>query len=430
MLHRMLIPLTGVRRIPSAHPALWSPMLVAAVLVVATGIKLWLALNTLGTNDVLTWQRFVRALHAVGGSGVYATFSHMNHPPFMLHVLSGLDALAGLSGITFPFWLRLPAILADIITVILMWQLLRPYLAPMAHTASIALLAAAPPSILISGFHGNTDPLMIMFVVLTVWLLTTSRPIWVAAVAFGGALSIKVVPIFLIPVFVFYIPRMRQRTLFGIIAGATWLVAGLPYVLQSPALIASQVFGYGSLYGDWGWSLLLRMLGTASPAAATLYVLGGIWGKYVMAAVLMLQAWWFSRVGVALAKQVGLALLAVLVLTPGFGVQYLSWAVPWVVLFGLIPTILTYSASGVLLGVLYNAWSQGSWWLAVSTGVWPLDYWLPGLLCWATLLTIWLVTVRHTPGKLTPGAGTASGVLAVTPPASDSSGVPASSAKV
>ena len=35
----------------------------------------------------------------------------------------------------------------------------------------VTLLAVAPPSILISGFHGNTDPVMILFVLLSMYLL-------------------------------------------------------------------------------------------------------------------------------------------------------------------------------------------------------------------------------------------------------------------
>jgi len=65
-----------------------------------------------------------------------------------------------------------------------------------ATTGLIALLALSPISILISGFHVNTDSMMVFFVALTVFLLGRKRPGW-AAVAFGLAASIKLVRLIL-----------------------------------------------------------------------------------------------------------------------------------------------------------------------------------------------------------------------------------------
>src|SRR3569833_1690123 len=75
--------------------------------------KIALALNTIGTNDVYAWERFAH-WSALFGSGLYAIDPAFNHPPSMLHALALLSWLAKTTGIFFPFWLRAPAILADI----------------------------------------------------------------------------------------------------------------------------------------------------------------------------------------------------------------------------------------------------------------------------------------------------------------------------
>jgi ammonia channel protein AmtB len=47
-----------------------------------------------------------------------------------------------------------------------------------------------------------------------------------------------------------------------------------------------------------------------------------------------------------------------MVFTPGFGVQYLAWLVPWAVAAGFVPALLWYSTSGVFLFAVYTYWSQ------------------------------------------------------------------------
>src|ERR1700679_2804312 len=89
----------------------WKVAIVAAA-AVAFILKILLALSTYGTNDVYAWERFAR-WSALFGSRLYTIDAAFNHPPSMIHVLAAMMWLAKTTGIAFPFWLRLPAILAD-----------------------------------------------------------------------------------------------------------------------------------------------------------------------------------------------------------------------------------------------------------------------------------------------------------------------------
>ena len=53
---------------------------------------------------------------------------------------------------------------------------------------------------MISGFHGNTDPLMIAPLLLSVYLIEADAPSWIAGAAMGLATNVKVVPVVLLPV--------------------------------------------------------------------------------------------------------------------------------------------------------------------------------------------------------------------------------------
>ncbi len=138
----------------------WLGSLVLAT-VLALVVKLVLALTTIGTNDVLRWETFLTHAQLYGGIGLYHRIGYFNHPPFMVHVLHLMAFMTSLTSLSFPFWLRLPAILADIGSLILVWSILERHQPAIHRRAALMCMAVAPPSLLISGFHGNTVPVMI-----------------------------------------------------------------------------------------------------------------------------------------------------------------------------------------------------------------------------------------------------------------------------
>jgi len=89
----------------------------------------------------------------------------------------------------FAFWLRLPCILADAGSVLVVWKYFaRTNVAagravlPAGTTnlttgqlASLLVLALSPVSLVISGYHGNTDSLMIFLALLSLFLVEGRR---------------------------------------------------------------------------------------------------------------------------------------------------------------------------------------------------------------------------------------------------------------
>ncbi|MEO5656378.1 MAG: glycosyltransferase 87 family protein [Nitrospiria bacterium] len=358
--------------------------------VVALAIKLLIAGRTYGTNDVLYWEYFVATLHRAGGLGLYHQVGIFNHPPFMIHALGALDALASLSGGPFRFWLRVPAIFADLGSVVLVWKLLQPWRRAATHPAALMLLAAAPASVMISGFHGNTDPVMVFFVLLSVFLWERRRQPWAAGLALGMAMNIKVVPVIFLPVIWFAIADRRARLAYLAAAGAAVLVGSLPYLLQDPVFIIRRVLGYGSLYGHWGLS---RLTGFLPPAWLVLDQAYARFGKYLVLGVIAVVCAWMNRGRYTppFFLQYGIVAFLFLALTPGFGVQYLAWLVPWAVGAGFAWAALYYAASGLFLFLVYNFWAQSfPWYLANSDRVGDWRGAVIGfeLACWVSVVVV------------------------------------------
>ena len=355
----------------SDHPPASAPWRALVVLAAAAALiaKVALSARSRGTVDVAYWERFLVDITASGGD-VYVRNELFNHPPFMIHFLRAVGALAAWTGAPFAFCLRLPGILADVGTVAVIWRL-RDSLAPArVHPVVIVLLALAPAALMISGHHGNTDSLMIFFVVLAVLLAERHAAGWPAGIALGMAMCVKMPAAIFLPTFVLSRrPWPRRVALLGAVA-TTVGVASMPYLRGHVALIAQHVLAYRGGATPWGWPLLAELARTQaqellltgpSPVAPALLIglyraavhthaIYAAWSRPALLAALCLAAWAMNHFArhLPLFTQCAITAALFLFLAPGFGVQYLAWIVPWVAAAGALPAAFFHLTSGAL----------------------------------------------------------------------------------
>jgi hypothetical protein len=377
--------------------AIRARLVVLAVSLPFLVLKVWLAATTHGTDDVRTFQQFARVIDRVGPVGIYGV-AHpagdlYNHPPLTGCLLWALQQFSR-HGASFPLLIRLPATVADVFTSLLVFELVRGWRnsTRQAMWAGIGT-ACSPVLIIISGYHGNIDPLFILFVLLSVWLLTQRHLPLLAGLTFALALSIKVVPLVALPVVLLWALLRSRRTLLmfaGGLAGTFTVVWGPSVALHWPA-VRDNVLGYnGWSSPQWGLAPILSDLGVKSTELHPL--LGELRTPVVVASALlgMFLVW---RRRDALGPAVGISLACLLLLSTATGTQYLAWAVaalfiaePW--------TALLYSlVGGVFLFNLYDAWTKGTWDVARAARWSPEDSQL-GLLTWASLAAALVCAVR------------------------------------
>jgi hypothetical protein len=85
-------------------------------------------------------------------------------------------------------------------------------------------------------------------------------------------------------------------------------------------------------------------------------------------------------------------------LSPGFGVQYLVWLVPWTAILTIREAVAFHTISGVFLFSYYNRAAHGLPWYSadsVATPVWYGTVVLLGLLCWLTICLLVISTARR-----------------------------------
>ncbi|PYK82053.1 MAG: hypothetical protein DME41_10870, partial [Verrucomicrobia bacterium] len=152
---------------------------IIALALVALTLKLAIAYNTIGTNDAVVFYGFAKVLSQHSLEWTYQHSRYFNHPPLTAYYLRGIYALTEQRwcqdiGIHFPFLLRLPGIIADFLVVVVLLRISKIDIR--IPTSALALLAVSPVSLMVSGFHGNTDPVMVLLLVCAVWMCLRNRP--------------------------------------------------------------------------------------------------------------------------------------------------------------------------------------------------------------------------------------------------------------
>jgi hypothetical protein len=352
--------------------------LVAAILV---SMILCLALDALtyGTNDVLFFQSYNAKAARDGAVALYRDGAHlvayhpewvvpMAFPPGMLNLWAAVQHAEGATGIPFRFWFRLLTTIAYLISIVLVWRLV--------STEAAIYYALCPAAILISGFHGNADPMVVAALLASIYAAENRGRAALSGVLFGLAFSIKLWPLFLVPAFLLGLRTWRARIWFSVSAAAAAAVLALPHILADPKFIISVIMRHRPVSGFWGFSAIRpSYLGIGVPIT---------FGAITVAAV------YLRRRKMSLMYMAGSSILLFLVLAPSFGIQYLRWILPFCFLFGRPVTLGVYAATSVFLAFRYTSWSDGlPWYFAdaprVHTG-WVND--LAGHLgaaCWLTL---------------------------------------------
>jgi hypothetical protein len=366
----------------------WPPPAVALAASAALAAKLYIALSTFGCQDMLYWHRFVYNLRQFGTFGLYHRIGYFNHPPAMAHLLGLLGWTAAATGVSFAFWLRLPAILADVGSLFLVARLLPEPRRGHRETA-LLLLALAPASLLIAGFHGNTDPLMIFLVVAAVSVAereSAGRAAW-SGLLFGVALGVKAAALILLAPLFFWWRSWRARGSFAAAVGVTVAAASSPAIWHDPVYIVQRVLGYGSTAGIWGPTDLRDQVSLAlgtGPRPAAIFSAAAFfgWRLSLLAGLAGLAGWLNLRQRrPPLYLTCGLVMALFLLLTPGWGIQYLAWLVPLAPGAGWLATLVFDAASGWYLFRFYASGADGFPWLTAAGENTALVR-TAGLACW------------------------------------------------
>ena len=349
--------------------------LVVCAALVAAALKIYCAVTTFGSCDVPIISHFGHIIDSVGIDYMYRADRLFNHPPvtgeffgLLYHFASYLSP-PGADSVprSLPFLLRLPSVVADFLAVLILFKVREKTGKPPVW--ALLLFALSPAAFMVSGFHGNVDAIMVCVLLMAAYFCVEEHAL-LSGAFLALACSIKIVPLFLTPVFFFFwLHRGRKQALQFTIAFVVSCLAGWSGALiGSPTYFLKNVLGYHSYAGGWGityWCALLfealhldlspKSLDRLAPLLTALKLI-------IIVSVIALG--WLRRKqsGAGFFATIALSWTCFVVLAPGFIPYYLIWMAPFVLLYSPNWYAILTAASSIYLFAYYNMMAHGMPW--------------------------------------------------------------------
>lgn len=358
-----------------------------------------------GTTDTITFLRFAFRIDQNGILATYRGDPEFNHPPIPAYWAWLSLVLAGRSAFLAAFIFRVPIILADFASAWLLWRLWRRRAGPGPRGARdaagvVALYAWCPAALLVSGYHGNTDPVYAFLCLLSVYLIhDRGRPFW-GGVALAAAVNVKLIPLLLIPPLALSLRGRGDFLRFtaGVSLGA---LPFLPlFVLVGPSM-RENVLGYKSQIDMWGVNFFLLMTDPPTPGPKPTFPPSALfyreYGRFLLLA--LVAAWAVAgrrrwpRWDLYDVATVTLAVF--LIFAPGFGVQYTVVLVPLLFAARVGVAVLYGALAGLfLLASYYMFWDGGFPISSLFHQAFGTPLGILGLMAWSVLIyylinTLW-----------------------------------------
>ncbi len=374
------------------------------VVVLATVVKIWFAVTTFGTNDVWYWQQFSWGVSQEGPIGIYGhpftePYNHMPATGWLLLTLNQLVGpidLPASPGIAtgIGLLLRLLASAADVVTAFLLWEIVRRYRSDRQAAFVAAAVAASPVVIVISGFHGNTDSVCVMLALLALYLLHVRDQPLPAGLAIGLAVSLKLTPIVALPWLVYVAVRRGRAALLRFLGGGALVFVvfwGPVLALRFEEFRDSALDYRGVGLREWGFAYFVSAQGPSwASVGQWLQSTGSLLavGLAMLAPFVVLA---LQRREANLLALAGLPLATFLLLSPAYGMQYLTWALAAVYLLDLRLATLYNVAASIFVLVVYDSWNHAPPWRWDVALAAPFN--LPQVLLMALTWSMLLVSI-------------------------------------
>ncbi|MFJ9676474.1 hypothetical protein ACIRP2_00205 [Streptomyces sp. NPDC101194] len=311
----------------------WDVRRARAVVLIAAAAglltRMLIAANMPGPADVRIFHGFAKAVVRYGPIRIYEQplpgLPVYNHPPLAGWMLLGLNDLSEL-GIPFGTLIRSPASIADFFCALVVFEIMRRRGSVGLAVACGVGVALSPVLIATSGYHGNTDAVAITFALAAAHLLVDRKSPLAAGVSAALSISVKFIPVVVIPALFVVAVRAGRPVLIRFTAGFTALIALVwgPVLLAVPENLKENVLEYaGGSYRLWGIVRFADVLGL--PRSFITFVQGE--GHFLFVLVCVAAGVWLARLRPAqLPVVVGVTMGLLLLLSTASALQYLTWA--------------------------------------------------------------------------------------------------------
>lgn len=285
--------------------------------------------------------------------------NHGTYPflPFMLWFYAFAHKISSLTSLNFIFLVRLLVIGAVVLNVFI----IRKILGSNSKSKRVqAIFLFSPISFFVASFHAQVDYVLASLVLLSVWLLIKKQQsIILSGVSFGLSILTKTWSIIFFPLFLINIQKTKNIGLWILGSVTILMIFVLSYIQlfrSSFSLLFETLSSHaGGVPGTWGLTGFLALFKSYAKAFSLIINFLEVNSFFVVGLGLVVAYIIILYKKIDLLTSFVLLLLMFLIVTPGWGFQYISWIVPFAAvagfnkrlkLFSLIATpyiILAYS---------------------------------------------------------------------------------------
>ncbi len=327
-----------------------------------------------GSNDVRLWFQFA---HEISHDGLAATYVHnglFNHPPTMGLLAATSLRLSEALNVSFAKVFKTWPIAAEFGTAYLLFSLWRRRGEMDRAALALAAYGCSLICILLSGFHGNLDPVYWFFVLATCYWLETRDAPFRAGLLLGAALDVKLIPLLVVLPLSATCRDLRSFVRFGTGMCLALVPFALPLVWftgEERHAFVRNIFGYSSWTDNWGIEMVQRVLvGVFHDSAPQIATWASDFGAYyhragaklLLSMTTLIAGWQLLSVRKLDAYSMAAVCFCLfLVMASGFGVQYLGCAVPVLMAVHVAAGFRAATATGVFAALMYctfiTSWS-------------------------------------------------------------------------
>lgn len=263
-----------------------------------------------------------------------ARLNPWGYPPLFLLPVMVASALSLGNGFVFGVLLRLPLVLADMLTALFVLKTCRSSGMPLdrARPAACAYLFN-PFVILISAVWGTNDPVPVLFVAAAVYYLLRPAPRHdLSALLLGTAIAFKIYPLVLIPVALASLGGWKGRLRYIVLAALPGALTVGPVLLSSPRELLSTLGAFTTGMGAGGLDLNLSVwwvIADSGIPVYPVYLQAGI-VLYLSATVLLGALVALKKLSFIRAATV--ILIGLFLVSPRYNHNYFLWAMYFIIL--------------------------------------------------------------------------------------------------
>ena len=357
------------------------------ILVLSLIIRIYLAVFTEGTYDVEIWKDHAEKISSVGMfqyyKDSYNTERQFNHPPVIGYTVTLIYKLSQALNIPFKAAFRMPFALLDFLCAYFIFLHFRD---SRYRKIFVSLYLLCPAVFILSSYHGNTDSLLGLFIIISLYFLT-KNDFLKAGIFIGIGACVKWIIIIVLPVYFFSKCDLRKKIKLVSGFSITFLLGYLFFLIHDFDAVANGVFKYsGQLIQStkgipiWGNIIFYSLLGNlythylSFPSAETLnngliFILENN-RIIIIAAIILYSFFTRNREMPDTGKRLGEMFFLFYALTNFFAFQYFAWALPCFLFLrwnALIPAYILIS--GYLYSLYYTLTGsfllKGNWDLSV-----------------------------------------------------------------